>query len=203
MPPIPRRSFKTYVCSQIPARCSLAATSTSTSRATRVRSPHVVINSQIDSNNNFINNMQYNPGGPGDVVVVRLFYQWPLFVTGLGYNISNLCRQQAFAGSHGGISKRAVPGRAMKTMSNMWLRARRSVDGLLQGLQRRRGDRIRHDRSADAGDVLRHGRVFIRRRGRSQGDAGRAHAVRSDVAVASSVSDYRSAAISSPPAPRS
>jgi len=23
-------------------------------------------------------------------VVVRLFYQWPLLVTGLGYNISNL-----------------------------------------------------------------------------------------------------------------
>jgi hypothetical protein len=50
----------------------------------------VVINSQIDSSNNFVNNMQYTPGGPGDIVVVRVFYQWPLFVTGLGYNISNL-----------------------------------------------------------------------------------------------------------------
>lgn len=39
---------------------------------------------------NFVNNMTYNPGGPGDVVVVRVFYQWPLFVTGLGYNIANL-----------------------------------------------------------------------------------------------------------------
>ena len=51
---------------------------------------NVVINSQIDANGNFINNMQYNPGGPGDVVVVRLFYQWPQIVTGLGYNITNL-----------------------------------------------------------------------------------------------------------------
>jgi hypothetical protein len=34
--------------------------------------------------------MNYNPGGHGDIVVVRLFYAWPLFVTGLGYNISNL-----------------------------------------------------------------------------------------------------------------
>jgi Flp pilus assembly protein TadG len=50
----------------------------------------VTINSQIDGSNNFINNMQYSPGGPGDIVVVRMFYQWPLFVTGLGYNISNL-----------------------------------------------------------------------------------------------------------------
>jgi Flp pilus assembly protein TadG len=51
---------------------------------------NVVINSQIDSNGNFINNMQYKPGGPGDIVIVRLFYQWQLYVTGLGYNISNL-----------------------------------------------------------------------------------------------------------------
>ncbi len=36
------------------------------------------------------NNTKYNPGGPGDIVVVRLFYQWPLYVTGLGYNIANL-----------------------------------------------------------------------------------------------------------------
>ncbi len=27
---------------------------------------------------------------PGDTVLVRTFYQWPLFVTGLGYNIANL-----------------------------------------------------------------------------------------------------------------
>jgi Flp pilus assembly protein TadG len=51
---------------------------------------NVTINSQIDSNRNFIPATQYSPGNPGDVVVVRLFYQWPLFVTGLGYNIANL-----------------------------------------------------------------------------------------------------------------
>jgi Flp pilus assembly protein TadG len=39
---------------------------------------------------NFADNTQYSPGGPGDIVVVRLFYKWPLFVTGLGYNIANL-----------------------------------------------------------------------------------------------------------------
>jgi Flp pilus assembly protein TadG len=50
----------------------------------------VVMSSQIDGSGNFINNMQYNPGGPRDIVVVRMFYQWPLFVTGLGYNIANL-----------------------------------------------------------------------------------------------------------------
>ena len=51
---------------------------------------NVTIKSQIDGSNNFDTTMQYNPGGPGQIVVVRLFYQWPLFVTGLGYNIANL-----------------------------------------------------------------------------------------------------------------
>lgn len=51
---------------------------------------NVTINNQIDSSGNFINDMQYNPGGAGDVVVVRLFYQWPIFVTNLGYNLANL-----------------------------------------------------------------------------------------------------------------
>jgi Flp pilus assembly protein TadG len=51
---------------------------------------NVSITDPINGSNNFIPTMQYSPGGPGDIVVVRLFYQWPLFVTGLGYNIANL-----------------------------------------------------------------------------------------------------------------
>jgi Flp pilus assembly protein TadG len=51
---------------------------------------NVSITDPIDGTKNFIPAMQYSPGGPGDIVVVRLFYQWPLFVTGLGYDISNL-----------------------------------------------------------------------------------------------------------------
>jgi len=50
----------------------------------------VSISDPIDSGKNFVPPNNYNPGGPGDIVVVRLFYQWPLFVTGLGYNISNV-----------------------------------------------------------------------------------------------------------------
>jgi Flp pilus assembly protein TadG len=51
---------------------------------------NITINSQIVSCN-FVVPTNYSPGGPGDIVVVRIFYQWQLFVTGLGYNISNLC----------------------------------------------------------------------------------------------------------------
>ena len=32
----------------------------------------------------------YNPGGPGDIVVVRLYYQYPVYINLLGFNLSNL-----------------------------------------------------------------------------------------------------------------
>jgi Flp pilus assembly protein TadG len=80
--------FQTYVCSQIPALFTCANVYVDVESYSAFTG--VTINSQIDTSKNFVNNMQYNPGGPGDIVVVRLFYQWPLFVTGLGYNISNL-----------------------------------------------------------------------------------------------------------------
>lgn len=81
--------FKTkVVCPQIPAlfTCSDIYVDVQSYPAFS----NVSINSQIDGSSKFISNMQYNPGGPGQIVVVRLFYQWPLFVTGLGYNIANL-----------------------------------------------------------------------------------------------------------------
>ncbi|MBR0894085.1 pilus assembly protein [Bradyrhizobium tropiciagri] len=34
--------------------------------------------------------VKWCPGKDTDVVVVRLFYQWPLFVTKLGFNVANL-----------------------------------------------------------------------------------------------------------------
>jgi Flp pilus assembly protein TadG len=34
--------------------------------------------------------MLYNPGGAGDIVVVTLYYQWPIYVTLLGNNLDNL-----------------------------------------------------------------------------------------------------------------
>ena len=32
----------------------------------------------------------YNPGGPGAIVMLRLYYQYPVFVSLLGFNLSNL-----------------------------------------------------------------------------------------------------------------
>jgi Flp pilus assembly protein TadG len=80
--------FQTYVCNQIPALFSCSGVYVDVESYSSFTA--VTINSQIDGSGNFINNMQYSPGGPGDIVVVRLFYQWPIFVTTLGYNISNM-----------------------------------------------------------------------------------------------------------------
>lgn len=35
-------------------------------------------------------NMGYSPGEPGDIVVVSLYYQWPIYVSMMGNNLANL-----------------------------------------------------------------------------------------------------------------
>jgi Flp pilus assembly protein TadG len=54
----------------------------------------ITITDPIDSSGNFVNNFVYQlPAMNSDsTVVVRAFYQWPLVVTGLGYNIANINR---------------------------------------------------------------------------------------------------------------
>ncbi len=47
--------------------------------------PSPVTNGQLNTAN-----MTYNTGGPGDIVVVSLYYEWPVYVTLLGNNLSNL-----------------------------------------------------------------------------------------------------------------
>jgi Flp pilus assembly protein TadG len=54
----------------------------------------VDVSSPIDAAKNFVPPNNYLPGGPGDIVVVRLFYKWPLFVTGLGFNLANIGSNQ-------------------------------------------------------------------------------------------------------------
>ena len=42
------------------------------------------------SGGNYVNPTTFSPGGAGDIVVVRTFYQWPTFVIGFGYDAGNL-----------------------------------------------------------------------------------------------------------------
>jgi Flp pilus assembly protein TadG len=80
--------FHDYVCSQIPALFSCDKISVDVENYPLFS--NVTITSHIDSNRHFVGTMKYCPGGPGAIVVVQLFYQWPLFVTGLGFDVSNL-----------------------------------------------------------------------------------------------------------------
>lgn len=44
----------------------------------------------IDANGNLQTNFGYQPGSPGDIVVVRLMYQWPIYVSLLGFNLADM-----------------------------------------------------------------------------------------------------------------
>jgi Flp pilus assembly protein TadG len=84
-------SFQNYVCSQVPSLFTNCSTTVFVDVESYSSFSNVVINGQIDGTGNFTSaNMQWSPGGPGDTVVVRIFYQWPLYVTGFGFNLSNL-----------------------------------------------------------------------------------------------------------------
>jgi Flp pilus assembly protein TadG len=44
----------------------------------------------VDANGNLLTNFGYTPGNPGDIVVVRLMYEWPIYVSLLGFNLADL-----------------------------------------------------------------------------------------------------------------
>src|ERR1051325_4216502 len=50
----------------------------------------VNVSKPLDANGNMqTGTFGYQPGGPGDIVVVRLMYQWPVYVSLLGLNLSD------------------------------------------------------------------------------------------------------------------
>jgi Flp pilus assembly protein TadG len=44
----------------------------------------------IDANGNVTVTPQYDPGGPGDIILVRLMFQYPVWFNLFGYNLSNV-----------------------------------------------------------------------------------------------------------------
>src|SRR6202008_1659786 len=64
---------------------------------------NVTMNNPVDANGNFVNNFTYNPGGPGDIVVVRLYYQWPVYVSLIGFNLQNMAGGKRVPGATAGV----------------------------------------------------------------------------------------------------
>src|SRR3954465_4158926 len=78
-------TFKAYVCSQIPAMfdCTKLYVDVQSTNSFGALS----LTNYGDSCSFNPTGVQYSAGAANQVVVVRLFYQWPLFVTGLGFNM--------------------------------------------------------------------------------------------------------------------
>ncbi|WFU71929.1 MULTISPECIES: TadE/TadG family type IV pilus assembly protein [unclassified Bradyrhizobium] len=83
--PCSQATFKTFVCSQIPALFDCSKLSIDVVSAGSFGA--LSLTNYGDSCSFSPSGVQYSPGGSGQVVVVRLFYQWPLIVTGLGFNM--------------------------------------------------------------------------------------------------------------------
>ena len=83
--------FASAVCGQIPGllRCANlmidVQTASSFSNA-NTTAPTLT----FDSQGQVTNVWQYRPGTPGDVVVLRILYQWPLVYGPLSFNLANL-----------------------------------------------------------------------------------------------------------------
>jgi hypothetical protein len=48
------------------------------------------VSKPIDENGNLNITPQYTPGKAGDIVVVRLIYKWPVYVSLLGLNLADI-----------------------------------------------------------------------------------------------------------------
>jgi len=81
--------FKTEVCKKIFGLFNCSA-GVQVDVRTYTSFSNVDLTKPIDANGNLVNNFTYNPGGPGDIVVVRLLYQYPVYVSLLGLNLSDM-----------------------------------------------------------------------------------------------------------------
>lgn len=80
--------FKDQVCARV---YGLFDCSSGVQVDVRTYSSFASVNSAkpVDSNGNLTVTPAYQPGGPGDIVVVRLLYQWPVYVSLLGLNLAD------------------------------------------------------------------------------------------------------------------
>jgi Flp pilus assembly protein TadG len=81
--------FKTAVCARVYGLFDCANGMTvdvkTYSSFSAVNNTSPIVNGQLDTSN-----ITYSPGGPGCIEVVKLYYQWPIYVTMFSDNLTNL-----------------------------------------------------------------------------------------------------------------
>jgi Flp pilus assembly protein TadG len=81
--------FKTAVCARVyglfDCTNGMTVDVKTYSNFSAVNNTPPIVNGQLNTSG-----VTYTPGGPGCIEVVKLYYAWPLYVTSLGYNVSNL-----------------------------------------------------------------------------------------------------------------
>jgi len=88
--------LNTALCNQVTTLMDCATTKLCLDVRTFAKGAAIALPSVVDASGNYTCLIQLPDTGSTDVtVVVRGYYQWPLFVTGLGYNIANIQRGTA------------------------------------------------------------------------------------------------------------
>ncbi len=84
-----QETFKTAVCGKITGWLDCSS-KMSVDVRTFADFSSVTMTSPLDSGGNLTNNFVYQPGGPGDIVVVRLMYQFPIAIRLWNPNLVNM-----------------------------------------------------------------------------------------------------------------
>lgn len=84
-----QNAFKTAVCNQITGLLD-CANGVYVDVRTFANFASISFASPTDPNGNLVNNFVYQPGGPGQIVVVRLLYQFPVYMSLWNPNLINM-----------------------------------------------------------------------------------------------------------------
>jgi Flp pilus assembly protein TadG len=87
-------AFKNAVCARLSTLFTCAGVMVDVRTYNNFSSANTAL--PLDANGNVQNNFTYQPGAAGDIVVVRVMYQWPVYVSLLGLSnaLSNMSNNQ-------------------------------------------------------------------------------------------------------------
>jgi Flp pilus assembly protein TadG len=101
--------YLTYVCNQIPALFTCANISVDVQNYSSFET--ITFSTPLDGTGKLdASKLQYSPGGPSCTVVVTVRYPWQLYVTRLGFNLSNYPNNQRLLTASAVFKNEPFPG---------------------------------------------------------------------------------------------